>query len=102
VEPYVESIATFLPYPGSRVQVIAVRFHEVKGCESGQVLCERWFDPQEGGGGSSWIRHRIKHWSSQLRYSCTSHVHGMQLQLETLQRGQEPLLDRIEALKHLS
>ena len=46
---YVESIATFLPYPGSRVQVIAARFHEAKGCEGDQVRCERWFDPQEGG-----------------------------------------------------
>src|SRR5664279_2224083 len=49
VGPYVESIATFLPYPGSRVQVIAARFHEAKYCEGDQVRCERWFDPQEGG-----------------------------------------------------
>jgi hypothetical protein len=49
VGPYVESIATFLPYPGSRVQVIAARFHEAKCCEGDQVRCERWFDPQEGG-----------------------------------------------------
>src|ERR1035441_8479210 len=49
VGPYVDSIATSLPYPGSRVQVIAASFHEAKYCEGDQVRCERWFDPQEGG-----------------------------------------------------
>ena len=49
-----------------------------------------------------WIQRRVKHWSSKLRYDATAHVHGMQVQLDTIQRSQERMLDRIEALKRQS
>lgn len=50
----------------------------------------------------NWIHRRLKHWSSKLRYDCTAHVHGLQVQMDALQRGQERLLNRIEGLKQHS
>lgn len=48
VGPYVDLIATFLGYPPSLVQVMAVRLYEAKIWVSGEVRCESWFDPKTG------------------------------------------------------
>jgi hypothetical protein len=45
------------------------------------------------------IRRRANEWRSKLRYACTRHIQVMQVQLETIQSGQQRLLDRIDSLK---
>jgi hypothetical protein len=46
--PYPDRIATLLGYRPGLVQLIATRLHETQIWESGEVRCERWFDPEKG------------------------------------------------------
>jgi hypothetical protein len=46
-----------------------------------------------------WLKYRLDHWTSKLKYDCTAHVTDLRVRLETLQHGQERLLARIEDLQ---
>ena len=48
VGPYVSRITTFLGYPLSLVQLIAVRLQDAMIWEGNEVRCEGWFDPEKG------------------------------------------------------